>query len=289
MNNSITERAMLVSLNIQQWMGAKHDKQVSKEVATRHKSDENMGRFQKLLVGKEALEKLRELTSKARHEHYNRTLPWADGGCRILSAKGYFEYAERMRELQAEWDVAVTDFVRQYPQYVDDARKRLNGLFKQDDYPAAAKMHRKFSFKFDVLPMPTGDDFRVKLGDDETARVRAEIEQSVNESLEHAMNDVWERLRDVVARMVERLRAYNVTDKGVENPFRDSLVDNVRELLEMLPTLNITDDRKLNQFAKRIKSELCANNADVLRENDTTRDATAKAAEKILKEMENFI
>ena len=131
--NSITTRAMLVSLNIQQWMGSKHDKKVSQEVAQTHQSDVSMGRFQKLLVAKECVEKLRGITSAARHEHYNRTLPWQDGGARILSSKGYFDYAEKMREYSAQWDAAVAEFIAEYPQMVQEAKRRVKGLINDDD------------------------------------------------------------------------------------------------------------------------------------------------------------
>lgn len=287
--NSITERAMLVSLNIQQWMGAKHDKKVSQEVAKTHNSDASMGRYRKMLVAKESLERLRQITSAARHEHYNRTLPWCDGGTRILSSTGYFDYAAKMREYQLEWDAAVAVFVDQYPTFVEAARARLNGLFNESDYPNPSKMLRKFSFAFNVLPMPVAEDFRVELGDIETARVRSEIEQSFNESLRVAMADVWERVHEVVARMAERLRSYSISKDGVANPFRDSIVTNIRELLEMLPSLNITEDPKLEQFAMRISAELCKYDADELRENDGARERTAKAAEAILEQMGDFV
>jgi hypothetical protein len=288
--NSITTRAMLVSLNIQQWMGSKHDKKVSQEVAQAHQSDVSMGRFQKLLVAKEALEKLRGITSAARHEHYNRTLPWQDGGSRILSSKGYFDYAEKMREYSAQWDAAVTDFIAEYPNMVQDAKRRLNGLFKDEDYPTVQRMRRKFSFAFNVLPMPTAKDFRVELGDEETARVRSEIEQSVNESIRAAMADVWARLHEVVTRMQERLSAYSVAQDGtVSHAFRDSVVGNIRELLDTLPTLNITEDENLKQLAQRVEQELCAHTPDELRESETARKQTAQAAEQILTSMEAYL
>lgn len=289
MKNTITERAMLVSLNIQQWMGAKHDKKISQEVARAHNSDVNMGRYQKILVAKESLERLRQITSSARHEHYNRTLPWSDGGVRILSSKGYFDYAASMRAKQVLWDAAVADFIAGYQQMIVEARARLNGLFNEGDYPGISKMRGKFSFAFNVLPMPTSQDFRVELGDEETARVRSEIEQSLNDSLRVAMSDVWGRIRDVVARMSERLHAYSLTEEGVSNPFRDSVVDNVRDLLDILPTLDITEDPTLAKISKRINAQLCAYTADELRESDSAREKTAKAADAILKQMEDYI
>jgi hypothetical protein len=287
---SITTRAMLVLLNINQWFGTKHDKKVSKEVADNHKSDVDMGRFNKRLVTKQSLENIRHLTSAARAEHYRLTLPWQDAGARILSSKGYFEYAEKMRKFQAQWEPAVAEFLAEYPAIIEDARRRLNGLFNDTDYPPIHKMRRKFSLQFNVLPMPTAKDFRVELGDEETERVRAEIEEQVNESIKRAMADVWRRIVEVVAHLKERLDAYTVDDKGaVVNPFRDSLVTNIRELLDILPTLNITQDAAITQFAARIDKELLARSADELRTDDAARQKTVKAAAEILKGIEDYI
>jgi hypothetical protein len=152
------------------------------------------------------------------------------------------------------------------------------------------RMKRKFSFQFNVLPMPTANDFRVELGDEETARVRSEIEESVNESIRVAMADVWARLHEVVARMKERLEAYTVADDGsVSHAFRDSIVGNIRELIDTLPTLNITEDDNLKQLAQRVNQQLCAFTPDQLRDDEAARKQTAQAAEQILTSMEAYL
>ena len=285
MANSITERAMLVNLNIQQWVGSKHDRKISAEVAKNHNSDESMGRYQKRLIGKEALARIQQIAGAARQEHYNRTLPWTDGGTRILSSEGYFEYAAKMREYQRQYGPAVADFLAQYPQLIEQARQRLNGLFNADDYPDLSSMRQKFAINFNVLPMPTASDFRVELGDTETARIREEIEQSVNSALQSAMSDVWNRIREVVAHMHERLTAYNDSHMSF---FLNTLVSNISDLIEMLPSLNITQDTSVSQMAEKM-GELCKYSPEQLRENDGARQETIAAASAILKEMEDFV
>lgn len=284
-SNSITERAMLVNLNIQQWVGAKHDKKISKEVARNHGADESMGRYQKRLVGKDALERIRQIAGAARQEHYKRTLPWTDGGTRILSSKGYFEYSQAMREFQSQWEPAVADFLAQYPQLIEQAKQKLNGLFNADDYPSPRSMREKFAINFNVLPMPTAQDFRVELGDAETARIKAEIEQAVNESLQTAMGDVWNRIREVVAHMHERLTAYNDSRMSF---FLNTLVSNISDLLEILPSLNITQDADLSAIAQKMTA-LTEHTPEQLRENDGVRQETIAKAAEILKEMEDFV
>jgi hypothetical protein len=288
--SNITEKAMLVNLTISQWTAQRHDKKVSREVSDIHGNREDMGRYQKSLVAKSALEEIKKLASAARLEHYNRTLPWRDGGDRILSSAGYFQYTQEMREYQDKWTAAVDKFVTGYPQYVQDARTSLNGLFDADDYPSDAAIREKFGLSFDLVPMPEAADFRVDLGTEETARIKSQIESDSRAMLDRAMRSVWERLADVVGRMADRLKAYAILPSGkVDNAFRDSLVSNIVELLDLLPTLNITDDARINQFAADIRANLVQYSPEQLRESETLRADVANRADEILAKMSGFL
>lgn len=287
---NLTERAMLVNLSISQWTATKNDKKVNREVAVAHGNDETMGRYNKSLVAKTALERIKKLAGEARTEHYHRTLPWRDGGDRVLSSAGYFEYAKIMRDKAREFTSAAEDFVANYPQLIAEARISLNGLFNPDDYPAVGRIADKFSFRYDVLPMPTAEDFRINLGTAETARIRQQIESDARGMLEKAMQNVWERMQDVVAHMVVRLRGYEELPNGkVKGPFRDSLITNIEDLLQVLPTLNLTDDGNISRFATDIRKHLTAYTPDQLRNSATVRDDVATRAEEILSKMSAFV
>ncbi len=285
---SITERAMLVDLTIKQWTAAKHDRKVTQQVADLHGSDASMGRYHKLLIGREALEQLRQIATAAGQEHRRRTLPWLDNGARMLSAEGYFAYTEVMRQYEAQWEPALDDFVRDYPDYVDEARRRLNGLFRPEDYPPVQCVRDRFAFGYNIFPLPSQQDFRVQLGDAETARVQASIEEQVNQALDAAMKDVWERIRDVVGHMAERLRAYTVSADGVSGAFRDSLVQNVRDLVDILPSLNVRNNPAIAEFTERMKAELCNSSPQTLRCSKLARERTAAAAEDILSRVQAY-
>jgi hypothetical protein len=47
----------------------------------------------------------------------------------------------------------------------------LNGLFREEDYPTVEKLRKKFGVKLEVLPIPSGADFRVQMSAEEQARV----------------------------------------------------------------------------------------------------------------------
>jgi len=50
---------------------------------------------------------------------------------------------------------------------ISSSAPELNGLFREEDYPAAEKLRKKFGVKLEVLPIPTGNDFRVQMSAEE--------------------------------------------------------------------------------------------------------------------------
>lgn len=284
---NISDRAMLVGLTIRQFTAVKTDKTITQEVADKHGSEVTMGRYAKSIIAKSATDTLRKLASSIRVEHYRRTLPWSEDGARILTSAGYNEYSEWMRKAHDEWDAAVIQFLGDWDGFVSDARIKLNGLFRADDYPTRTQLEGKFAFRWTVKPVPVANDFRVVLGATEVAAIRNDIEAGLQVTIKEAMKDVWGRMRDVVQSMATRLRAYDPNKPG-DSPFRDSLVSNIAELLEILPSLNLTQDREMDRFMGEMR-ELTKIDAKTLRDNTWTREDTAQRAEAILSQMSQFV
>lgn len=288
--NTLADRAVLVNLSISQWSAKKTDKKVNREVAANHGSDANMGNYRKCLIAKDAIDNVSKITAAAREEHYRLSLPWRDGGDRILSSQAYFSYSEKVRKMETDFENAVSEFCANYPQYVEDARAKLNGLFDSKDYPDVARIRSKFSFKFEVLPVPVADDLRVNLGNEETARIKQQIEQDSADQIARAMSDIWQRMREVIAAMAERLKLYKVNPNGtVEHPFRDTLVTNISDLVSILPLLNLTGDPNITQFAQEMSAGLTRYSPEQLRETEYARQDTAARADEILSKMAAFI
>jgi hypothetical protein len=95
------------------------------------------------------------------------------------------------------------------------------------------------------------------------------------------MEDCWTRLHGVVSSMAERL-------SDPEKIFRDSLVENVVELVDLLPRLNLTGDSRLEDMRQVVAKKLTRHDPQTLRENQHVRKETAKAAEDILQAMAGY-
>ena len=234
------------------------------------------------LRGADKLEELRTLAGQIRQHFYKITLPWSDEGFRLLPANFYFDLMARMREFEAGFEQGVESFLGVYPQYIEQVKPELNGLFREEDYPTVEKLRRKFGVKLEVLPIPSGADFRVQMSAEEQARVSREIDANVRESLMRGTEDLWKRLREVVAHMVDRLNE-------PESRFHGSLVTNVLDLVEILPRLNVNGDTDLNRFADQVKGRLCNYSAQDLKKHDLLRVTTAADAANIVAEMDGLL
>ena len=224
--NRLAASAMLVDLTIRQWSGVKNEPRITREVAAQHGSDAAMGKYQKYLLGRAALKSIQEHCTETYQEHRRRTLPWLDGGQRILSSAGYFEYTSYMRKRIDDFNDLVADFLANYTGYIRDAEARLGpALFNPSDYPSLGEIRGKFEVATRVYPLPTAGDFRAELGDAEVARVRREIEGTAQEAFRGAVQDVSGRITATVGKMCQKLAGvWQPPTTGPDFAFRVALV-----------------------------------------------------------------
>lgn len=291
MSNALASRAMLASVSVRQWTARKFDRRVSETVNAQHGASVDAGRYNKRLIAGDALASIARITNDARQAHYHFSLPWTDTGPRLLPASVYLSFADRMRALRAEFDGAVSNFIAGYPAYVEEARRRLNGMFDPTDYPDASDIAGRFAFSVAISPVPDAADFRVALGDEEAAAIKADIEERAQDATRAAIRAAYERVAEAVGHMAAKLAEYQPATAGAkaQGIFRDSLVDNVRQLASVLPHLNVTGDPDLADVAERISRALTAHDADALRDDDTLRRAVAREAQEIADHVGAFL
>ena len=287
----LASRAMIVSLSISQWSGRRLDREVTDEVNQQHNAASDAGRYNKLLLPKEALAGIVAVVSETRTDFLKRTLPWMDNGSRIMAADAYLAHMSWIRSQTNKFEREVDEFIRKYPGYVADAQKRLNGMFKDNDYPDAAELRAKFGVQCKVLPVPASDDFRVNMSEAQADLIRADIEEQVQDATKTAVRNIYERVAEVTGRMVERLNAYRPAGRPGEKSegvFRDSLVGNVRDLINILPALNITGDPYLADMASKL-APLAEHDAHVLRDDPKIRKDVAAEAKAIFDSLSDYL
>lgn len=278
----LNEKAMLVNFSVRHWRAQKHDKRVSEEVAATHGTSEDMGRYNKFLVEREEVKAIQRVTNDARTFHYSMTLPWMDDGLRILTSAVYPEYLAKMQDFEGGFRQAVEEFKASFPRIVAQAKAKLNGLFREEDYPSPCKLARKFGYEVRFFPLPDKDDFRVFLAAEEVQEIQKSIQDSTNQAVVEAMKDLYQRLYDVVACMAERL-------SDADAIFRDSLVGNISKLCLLLPKLNLTGDPRLEEIRREVEEKLTKFDPATLREDRGARKQTASEADAILKKIQEVM
>lgn len=279
---SLSDKSLLASLNISQWAARKLDKRETQQLAAKHGTAEGVARVNKaLLPGAAALDKVHKKTGEIRTFFYEQTLPWGMEGSRILPSANYMTFVQTMRTKILEWENLYADFKREYPALQAQARIDLNGLYRDEDYPDVSEMDRKFRADLTFFPVPDAGDFRVELSNDELARIQQDVTERIEAAQAVAMRECWSRLHDVVKHAHEKL----ADPKAI---FRDSLVENAKQLCALLPRLNLTNDPNLERMRQDLEGSLCSHTPEVLRLSGVTRAETASKMSDIMSKMGSF-
>jgi hypothetical protein len=274
-------RVMLAGLTISKYDGRKLDKKVSREVNTAKNAVQGAARVNKDLFTKDALSAYKAAASEAYEVHYKLTLPWGDDGYRVLPVDMYFEYLQAMAAVKVKFENAVKEFIMDYDAHVEEARKTLGDMWNQYEYLKREEVAQKFYFDIKLMPMPDAADFRVDIADAEVAVIQADIQRRLNESVVDALKDPLRKLYKLMSHMVEKLN-------DPESQFQYTMVENIRELVGMIPKLNFTNDPTLTQIANDAKL-LTLHSADTLRNDFAVRNAVASHAQTLINKVEGWI
>lgn len=241
----LQEEALIVSFSVSQWTARKLDKSVTEEVRTQHNASDDAGRYNKLLVAKTHTEKISKAANKSRSFHYENTLAWGDNNERLLPTKNYFDYVNGMNSLRGEFEQATSEFLHNYDMVMAEARVRLNGMFKDSDYPSRNEIENKYAFKLTTMPVPS-NDIRVSLQDETIAAIRQKVEDELNTRLSTAVRGIYDRIKDQLLHMRSKL-------VDTEAVFRDSMFENLNELVDLVPRLNVTNDAIIEDLCKSMR------------------------------------
>jgi hypothetical protein len=285
----ITSRAMLAQFTVSQWEARKTDKRATLQTIEQNNAKRDSGTFHKSLIAKDALADIKAVVGKARQDHADMSLPWLQDGTRILPVDAFDRYTNAMQAHRQAFERAVSDFCVNYPDFIEQARDSLGDLFNPDDYPPVAYINRRFSWHIAILPMPAASDFRVDMDSATVALIQSEMNETIDAAIGGAMRDVSNRLYSVVKAMADKLSGYDPTLGKQGGVFRDSLVENIRELLAVLPALNLTGDKAFADLIEQTRDKLATHDAATLRDDSTLRNETAKAAADIADALAGFM
>jgi len=278
---SISSAAMLVELNISMWTGRKLDREVSDEIDAQKQATTRAGNYHKKLFPDEPkFEAIGKSMGVLRTFHYAKTMPWSDSGPRLLTTPMYFDYNSYMSNEMMKFYDLVEECAKDLPNMIARAQTKLGAMFKADNYPDVEEFKSKFGVSLKYLPVPEVGDFRVNVGNEALQYLNDSYSMYYKEQLDKAYSDVWERTHEALKSMSEKLAGEQ------KQIFRDSLVGNVREMIDLLDKFNITGDPKMKQAKVQIEAVLSGVTPDGLREDNAFRQDVKGKVDDLLKQFE---
>lgn len=286
----LQKKCMLVAFSASMYTGRKKDKAAAETVSEKYGNEIDLGSFVKQSIPAEYLKSIQSNINEFRVFLYQHTLPWTHKGDLLLTTDLYKKVMDKQRECSLKNESLVNEFLQNYESYKIDAQRRLNGLFNPADYPNIGKIKSKFSWSLDFFPVPSAGNFKVEMVQDEVEKIAADIAIRNDQAVKNAMANVWQRVHDAIKNLSEKMKEsrQDKTGADVSPIFRDSLIENIKELCDLLPGLNITNDPALETARQDILSDIAQIKPDVLRENKDLRKETAKKADEILNKIGNL-
>lgn len=282
MSKTIDSSAVLVELSSSVWTGRKLDRNVSREVdATKNTKTRTASVYKDLMPEVSSLDAIEKFVGHTRQYHYRMTLPWSDSGPRLLPSTLMFEYMGYMRDRKNEFQAVVDTFLAEYDTQIGAMAFKTGAMFSRADYPTRDSVAGRFRLDYVLSPVPTSGDFRLDVGREAQEALRRKYEKAVEARVRSATDSLYADLHDTLLHTVERL---GETD-GKPHVFRDSLVENLQDMVVRLKKLNVFNDSKLVEFQGELASVAQGLTPQDLRKNEAVRSEVRSRMSDILNKM----
>lgn len=274
---ALQDKAVLVQLNIRQWTGRKFDKQATNEVTNHFFTTQKVGRFTKRLMRADeatavaSLEAVHRAGGALREYMYAQTLAWTDDGSRVLPTAHYLRFMDKMRELKASWERAVTAFIANYDSLIQKDQQRLGLLFSREDYPSREELTKKFSVALNVYPVPSKQDFRVSIEQSELDEIKENLEATMKKAYNVALESLWRRLYEMTHTVAERMA-------DEKSRFSSEQFARLRQNCELLHELNLEGNPEFKASVEKVQRMLLRAGAVISYRADRTEIASEAAA-----------
>ena len=280
------DNRFLVRPFISVWTARKMDKQATREAKERANATAKAGvKVYKTVLAAKELDKVHTIANAARMEHRKRTVPWTYEGVGAITSEGYPAYKDAMTRCQTEFRLAVDRFMRVYDKERVEAQEYLGTMFNPMDYPTTSALRLKFAFALHAEPIAQAQHFQpTELPAEVVSEIRREIVASTSTALQNANASAWSRVIDRVQKLRDGLQAYkpgNGNGEKTTGKFHDTLVGNIKELADLLPSINVANDPDLKRMGQKLKM-LAVYAPQDLRDSDALRRQVTQEAEAVL-------
>jgi hypothetical protein len=279
---SISDRAVLVQLNISSWGTERLDKSQTERINLLNNADAKAGKVHKDLMCGTTLAKDIDLhVGRSRLWNNQNTMPWQDRGARLLPTSLFLPYKDGMNSRETKFKNMVGRFIPNYAAAKQTAMNYLGSMYREEDYPDVNDIASKYKWTLSVSPIPSSGHFCLDVPAEELEEVRRSCDDFVEQKVAEAMRKPWKDLHTMLTGMSDKLKEANELDDKTKR-FHDTFVTNALDLCKLLNHMNITNDPQLEKAKQQLELVLVGTDVDDIKDNEFVRSDMKKRVDNIL-------
>tara|TARA_R110002110_G_scaffold163978_1_gene364035 strand:+ start:123 stop:980 length:858 start_codon:yes stop_codon:yes gene_type:complete len=283
---SISDRAVLVQLNISSWGTERLDKSQTERINVLNNADAKAGKVHKDLMCGTTLAKDIDLhVGRSRLWNNQNTMPWQDRGARLLPTSLFLSYKDEMNSRETNFETMVNRFVPNYAAAKQTARNYLGSMYREEDYPDVNDIASKYKWTLSVSPIPSSGHFCLDVPAEDLENVRKSCDDFVEQKVAEAMRKPWEDLHNMLTGMSGKLQEVDELN-GTPKRFHETFVTNALDLCKLLNHMNITNDPQLDKARQQLELVLAGTDVDDIKENEFVRSDMKKRVDNILNQFD---
>lgn len=226
-----------------------------------------------ILLGEAFRSPITTAESRIRDWVYNNTLPWEDGGWRVVPAKHYIEFVDGCNQRIREFNEAVENLVQRWDEAFKDAQDRIGADFDEAKFPDRFVIRSAYSAELQQRPCPPPDDYRIDgIAEAEASRIAESYKSQVDAALKGTVEDLTARMTKVLEDAGKRLAT--TPEKGSKFA---GLIEQGKRVADEVRRLNITGDARLDAAADKLATAFFDGlSTHDLKDNDAIREAVVE-------------
>lgn len=275
----LQDQAMIAVLHQRAWSAKATDRQIAHEVEDANDAAADTISVIKSLVPKEYTAPIRAIMRIGKAEHDRLTVAGFMRGQSLLATANFDRYAITQSTIKDEFYVAVKRFTDIYPQVLAEAPRRLNRAYKEGDFPSLSQITEYFEYSNKFLPVPTVSDWRLEgINQEEAEELKGQADEQIKVMYAEATREIFERAKGILENIAKQARDFGPNG----SPLRDATIENLKEMAELVCTMNVANDPLLDEVGRDMVREFAEVIPAQLRQEEKLRNNVASAATRIL-------
>lgn len=224
------------------------------------------------------------IQSQAASHLWWNTTPHPEKGIRLLHVDKVDKMVGVLTGYVSDLDKAVAELDKEYAALVEEAKKRLDQLFNQADYPSTVV--GCFSITWDWPSLDPPDDLK-KLNPKLWEQMRQQRIKEFDLAVGQAEQMFVTQLHEMSSHLAERLTGVN--KHGKPNTFTESTVENLRKFFSRFKALSIGSNPEITKLVDDTEKKLGLSSAKALRSNTNLRASVGTAMKAIAANADKLI